>query len=264
MIAADSHLTACGRTIGDDWAGEYTEQPSGPVTCKRCLPHAEIHAAEIAAAAADLATFQIGDRVGILTGVQSVGGAYVGDHGTVTAHFTEWGHVDYVVTADGESEGYVYNAWQLTREDAPTDAEIAAVTAVAIPVSVAAAILGNPAVTDVRVIESARAAVPTGDAETVARVSADIAAALSPRSWEEIGRSEARAASMAAHPASKGRTVKMTSLPPVPRAQRWIGSNGEVYTWGVCDWDGMENAVTRVSLGESGTVYVCTSHRHNV
>lgn len=43
--------TVCGRTIGDNWAGEYTAEPSGPITCARCLTgikpsdnaHAETH-----------------------------------------------------------------------------------------------------------------------------------------------------------------------------------------------------------------------------
>lgn len=109
-----ARLTACGLTIGDEWAGEYTEQPTGDVTCKRCLPHV----APINAAIAAAARFAIGQRVGILTGLQSVGGAWVGSIGTVTGYFTGWNSdVDYLVKADGENESYVYRSYLLTEVD---------------------------------------------------------------------------------------------------------------------------------------------------
>src|SRR5688572_22144301 len=93
------HQTMCGRRIGDEWAGEYNEAPAGPATCQTCIKREAAAQAELEAAA----KFQTGQRVGILTGVQSVGGAFVGSYGTVTAVRAYWnGKASFHVQADGE------------------------------------------------------------------------------------------------------------------------------------------------------------------
>lgn len=106
-IGDPAQFTLCGRRIGEKWAGEYDEAPAGPMTCSRCLA--------AASATADTVAYPVGARVGLLTGFQSVGGAWVGSYGVVTGHREFWrGTVSYLVRADGETESFVYDSWQLS------------------------------------------------------------------------------------------------------------------------------------------------------
>lgn len=190
------HQTACGTRIGDEWAGEYTEEPSGPVTCKRCLPHV----ARVEENVAALAVHKIGARVGVLVGQLSVNGPHVGERGTVTGHFTGWSYVQYLVRADGEDESYVYDSAFLVA--LPCDRPLfGGMTLDEIDADAAVSTGGMP-------LEDERPEVPTGSAEDVAHVSRQIMDALSPRSWDERGEDEARARSMAAHPAGKSRRMQ--------------------------------------------------------
>lgn len=192
-----SHETACGRRIGDEWAGEYTEQPTGPVTCRQCMPAAVAAEAAEAVRLAETAVFPIGARVGIVTGVQSVSGPWVYTYGTVTGHVEYWhGVTEYVVDVDGE--GFLTFREYLLRSTSCvcTDRDGFGHRCAAFP--------AGAAVGDVLADE-----VPTGTADEVAAFSRELAAVLSPRSWQEMGHDEARARSMAAHPAGKGRPVKI-------------------------------------------------------
>lgn len=96
--AVGAGFTACGRRIDDDWQGEYTEAPTGPVTCKgACSDVAAAHQAQLESAA----TYRVGEHVGILTGLQSVTGAHVGSYGRVVRIIDGWnGKPDYVVQTD--------------------------------------------------------------------------------------------------------------------------------------------------------------------
>lgn len=118
------HQTACGRRIGDEWAGEYSAEPTGPVTCKRCAPIvAEIEAEQAAWVAAN-AVHAVGDRVGILTGLQSKNGAHVGAYGTVKGAIETWdGVIEYSVIADGETEAFLYRSYLLQRDTTADHAE---------------------------------------------------------------------------------------------------------------------------------------------
>lgn len=88
------HQTLCGRRIGENWAGEYSEAPSGPVTCKRCERQEGIARTE--------ARFPVGARVGILRGVQAAGGPSVGAYGTVVRVVDTWiGAPDVLVNVNG-------------------------------------------------------------------------------------------------------------------------------------------------------------------
>lgn len=129
-----SHQTRCGRRIGDEWAGEYTEAPAGPATCQRCIKGA----ADDQTALETSAKYRVGQRVGLLTGFQSVSGAWIWSYGTVTAVRLYWRNSGpaFHVIADGESEEYVYEAWQLSADVSRDVAPITkAARAAGIPVS---------------------------------------------------------------------------------------------------------------------------------
>lgn len=120
------HVTECGRRIGDEWAGEYTETPVGGVSCTRCLPavleadHAEALEENTRRAAA---VFSVGDRVAVMGGVQSAHGRYVVTYGDVVSIMTAWsGPVEYVVTT-ASGERLVFPAYLLT--SVPVDLEAA-------------------------------------------------------------------------------------------------------------------------------------------
>ena len=116
-IGISLHSTRCGIRIGEAWAGEYNEQPAGDVTCRRCITGCEQDQRDLESAA----PFAVGDRVGILTGHQSVSGPWVGSVGTVTGIRAFWnGKPSFLVRADGEAESFVYESWQIVA--ATTDA----------------------------------------------------------------------------------------------------------------------------------------------
>ena len=98
-------FTLCGRRIGDDWQGEYSEAPAGPITCKTCLPKVPAPVAP---------SFTPGQRVGIVTGLQSVSGPWVNRYGTVVGPFNGWqGSDDYVVREDDGTEDMVFAGYLL-------------------------------------------------------------------------------------------------------------------------------------------------------
>lgn len=171
--------TICGRRIGDEWAGEYTEAPTGPVTCKRCKTVADEVDAENAAILAGVAVHPVGSTVGILVGQLSVNGPHVDRYGTVVRHVETWnGECEYVV-ADAYGEA-VYRRWVLVADETPD----------------------NDADTDDR---QAREEAANADADSLM---GEILSLLSP-TWEDRADSEARARSMAAHPAGKRGTVQI-------------------------------------------------------
>jgi hypothetical protein len=119
--------TLCGRTVttADGW-GEVFEC----ATCSRCeVVNADIESARDALlwVAYDEAmaeqttraarTFTVGQRVGILTGFQSVTGAWVASYGTILRPFEGWhGAEMWTVQGDDGGEPLVYEAWQLRSE----------------------------------------------------------------------------------------------------------------------------------------------------
>lgn len=118
---SSASFTFCGRRIGDDWQGEYDLAPEGPVTCRRCLASTMADGRTVEQSQNNepgpdtVVKFTVGTRVGILTGFQSVGGAWIGSYGEVTAVREYWnGQASYLVRADGEIESYVYEGWMLT------------------------------------------------------------------------------------------------------------------------------------------------------
>lgn len=108
--------TRCGRTIGEEWAGEYSEAlPYGLPTCQRCM--VKVQAAHDAIVAA--ADFRIGQRVEILGGALSVNGPYVTDLGTVVQIQETWkGVTEYSVRADRDGMTLLHRTWMIraTRE----------------------------------------------------------------------------------------------------------------------------------------------------
>lgn len=74
-----SHGTVCGRQIGDDWAGEYTEQPSGPVTCKRCIASLGTTEEGLAVTTLDYAREQ-NAAMSVPVGHVAVGGSWSGTY----------------------------------------------------------------------------------------------------------------------------------------------------------------------------------------
>lgn len=171
-------FTRCDRRIGDTWAGEYTEQPVDDVNCARCIKGCEADQVAVELAA----PIKVGQRVGILTGFQSVGGKFIGSYGTVTAVREYWRNsVTYLVVADGESESFAYDPWQITDDTSRDVAPItAAATAAGIPVGTDGwPIVGHP----------------------VWKMNADSTGDL----LATIGEWVKRARSMSAHPAGKGR-----------------------------------------------------------
>jgi hypothetical protein len=63
---------------------------------------------------AALLPIPVGERVGILRGLQAVGGPYVGQYGTVVRHEEFWtGQPDYVVRTD-KGEELVYRPYLIT------------------------------------------------------------------------------------------------------------------------------------------------------
>lgn len=108
--ATDGGFTVCGRQIGEMWAGEYNEQPAEDVTCARCIKGCEALTVDLAARA----KFAVGQRVGIVTGVQGPNGGTVTRYGTVIGHREFWkGTVEYIVSEDDGSE-LVYRAYLLS------------------------------------------------------------------------------------------------------------------------------------------------------
>lgn len=157
----ESGRTVCGRTITDDWSGMYTECATGPVSCIKC---ARFAADEEEARRTDAGEpqYRAGERVGILTGLQS-GNPSVGSYGTVIRSEVFWtGTLDYVVHEDGQALPTVFPAYLLTHDTYgdPTMARQACMdrhpAGKGMPVSVARSILANPAVTDARVIRAAQ------------------------------------------------------------------------------------------------------------
>lgn len=182
-----SGFTRCGRPIGDNWAGEYTEQPSGDVTCARCISGVTADQAAIEEAA----PIKVGQRVGIYTGLQSTGGKWIGSYGTVTAVHMWWrGSFTWSVRADGESESFAYDAHLITDDLSRDTAAITeAAEAAGIPVgSDGWPVSGHPVWA-----ENAR-----GSGVLIEAI----------RAWGE----RARARSMAAHPAGKGRAARLSAL----------------------------------------------------
>lgn len=193
--------TACGREIRETWAGEMNEEPSGPITCTRCLPIATAEEARQAAEMAANALYPVGARVGILVGVQSVNGPHVVRYGTVTRHVRDWNNApDYVVT-DDQGETLVYPAFLLraAARCVCTDADGFGHTCNAFPAGTAVGDAGTFHGTD---------------------FSTGAPAALSILSTEEHMRREA----MRRHPAGKARPVKLSdnypSNVPVPSPVR--------------------------------------------
>lgn len=188
------HQTMCGTRIGDEWEGEYTAEPTGEVSCRRCLPllAVEIAAEEERMSAA--AKFGIGERVGIVTGVQSVTGPTVTHYGTVVGHRAPWGEVEYIVKLDdvdgADGSELLYRAY-LLRPTAPLTG------------------------TDFL----------TGETMSVDIVSTDtLTELLTGNPWKT-----ARARSMAAHPAGKGRKiVRRQSVGPVTGISVADRGTGEV------------------------------------
>lgn len=177
-------FTRCGRRIGDTWAGEYTEQPAEDVNCARCIKGAT----EDQAATEAAATIKVGQRVGIFTGFQSVGGKWIGSYGTVTAVREYWRNsVTYLVRADGESESFAYDPWQITDD---TSRDVAPITAAAIAAGIPVGADGWPIVGHPVWQMNANG---TGDLLVT------------------IGEWVKRARSMAAHPAGKRLARKMAA-----------------------------------------------------
>jgi hypothetical protein len=78
-----------------------------------CLTYRHRHADDVAPVPAP---FAVGQRVGIVTGVQSVHGPAVTSYGTVVRTVAPWGEVEYVVRGDDGAE-LVYPAYLLRADD---------------------------------------------------------------------------------------------------------------------------------------------------
>lgn len=215
-----SHETACGLRIGDTWAGEYDEEPTGDVTCKRCLPAVDIARlnARVAAKTPDPApvahpgaVFAIGERVGIVTGVLSVSGPWVYAYGTVTAHVEYWtGVVEYVIATDDGAEDGVYRGYLLrSHRCVCSDSDGFGHTCAAYP---AGTPVGDiPAETD---------------EEWCARIDTEYGDELAQEFHDHM-----RARSIAAHPAGKARPDRISDVfPGYPNAIRPY-SVGESRPW---------------------------------
>lgn len=191
MVGDRGHVTACGTRIGDDWAGEYTEQPSGEINCARCLPHL-IKLQRAADAAAD----RDGGRIRKIT------------HDETGDVIAEWSGCVVGVRFSSVADAY---DWMVgDRSTRPDRCPLSSRGAVGDCVRAAGHEGQCASAHGDRYDGITRHEVPTGTADEVARFSRELAAVLSPRSWEEIGQDEARARSMAAHPAGKGRPVKLS------------------------------------------------------
>lgn len=137
-INGSASFTECGTRIGDDWEGEYSEAPTGPVTCKRCLPHLP-HCTECGVyaththddACPTVAVFGVtivaettptvrvkftaGQRVGLLRGIMDAKGPQVYGYGTVIRVVEYWeGMPEYVVLTDKGEE--LFTSYLLTAE----------------------------------------------------------------------------------------------------------------------------------------------------
>lgn len=175
--ATDGGFTVCGRAIGENWAGEYNEQPTEDVNCARCIKGCEAVTADLAARA----KFAVGQRVGIVTGVQGPNGGTVTRYGTVIGHREFWkGTVEYIVSEDDGSE-LAYRAYLLS-DDVSRD--VAPITAAAVAAGIPVGTDGWPIV-----------------GHPVWKMNADGTGDL----VATIGEWVKRARSMSAHPAGKGR-----------------------------------------------------------
>lgn len=71
-----------------------------------------------------MATFTIGQRVGILVGQQSVNGPSVGSYGIVVRTEEFWkGTTDYIVRSEATGEELVYSAYMLQNADGDAAAD---------------------------------------------------------------------------------------------------------------------------------------------
>lgn len=246
----DWSRTVCGLEIRETWAGEMDGgiEPGIP-TCKRCAANIDAgfpkqtDAARVADIIADKGApkFAVGDRVGIITGVQTVD-PWVESMGTVVRHTAPWnGQLDYIVSVNGEE--LLYEAWML-RTLADTLAE--ACKRAGVPHGTDGyPVIGDPiwaenmrgtgeifvTLTDPGAVEVAR----------VAREAAEISALITGSPWkparspiaEHRARLAERRRSMAAHPAGKGRYSSSTWAAADAWRDRALMVTGDAYRAGM-------------------------------